>query len=233
MATRLPAEAFAREDESPDDLFYAQPRLVTHIDAYAVAAVGEAYRRFLPPDADLLDLMSSWVSHLPDDLPVRRLVGHGMNEVELARNPRLTEYVVQDLNRDPILPFPDASFDGVMICVSVQYLTRPIEVFAEIGRVLRPTTPLIVTYSNRCFPTKAVRIWRALNDEEHGGLVAVYAEDAAAFAPADIYDFSPRATGFGLPDDADLRRRVASGEIPSDPLYAVVARKCDEGSEAP
>ncbi len=223
MPARFPPGSFEREDESPDGYFYAEPRLVTHIDDYAIAAVGEAYRRFLPPDGEYLDLMSSWVSHFPADFAIGRLVGLGMNEVELARNPRLDERVVQDLNKEPRLPFEDARFDGVVICVSVQYLTRPVEVFAEIGRVLRPGAPLVVTFSNRCFPMKAVRLWQALDDEQHGQLVAAYAEDSGAFASARVFDLSPRLTFFGVPEDDALRQRVAAGEVYTDPLYAVVA----------
>src|SRR5262245_48425405 len=149
--------SFAKQDESPDVQFYAYERLVTHIDDPAIVAVGEAYRQFLPPNGDYLDLMSSWVSHFPDDMPINSLVGHGMNDIEMRNNPRLSEYFLQDLNLDPILPLPDNRFDGVVICVSVQYLTRPVEVFAEIGRVLKPGAPLVIAFSNRYFPTKAVR----------------------------------------------------------------------------
>jgi SAM-dependent methyltransferase len=203
---RFPPGSFRREDEAPDSIFYREPRLVTHIDDYAIEAVGDAYRRFLPPDGEYLDLMSSWVSHVPSDLKVRRLVGHGMNAEELARNPRLAEWFVQDLNEDPALPFEDARFDGAMICVSVQYLTRPVEVFAEVGRVLRPGAPVIVTYSNRCFPTKAVRIWLALDDADRGRLVATYVHLSDRFEAPEIHDLSPRK------------------EFYSDPLFAVVAR---------
>src|ERR671916_3252342 len=120
--SRFPPHAFRRQDESPDPVFYTPPRLVNHIDEYAIAAVGEAYRHFLPPDGEYLDLMSSWVSHFPADFPIKHLAGHGMNEEELRRNPRLDEWVVQDLNQDPKLPYDDNRFDGVVICVSVQYL---------------------------------------------------------------------------------------------------------------
>src|SRR5687768_6306303 len=149
MALQFPAGSFQRLDETPDYQFYEMPRLVTHIDEYAIAAVGEAYRKFLKPGGEYLDLMSSWVSHFPEDFDVGRLVGHGMNEDELRHNPRLSEYFLQDLNLDPKLPLANNRFDGVTICVSVQYLTRPVEVFAEIGRVLKPGAPVIVTFSNR------------------------------------------------------------------------------------
>jgi hypothetical protein len=218
----FPPEAFEREDESPDFDFYAEPRLVNHIDDYAIAAVGEAYRRFLPSGGDYLDLMSSWVSHFPADFPRNRIVGHGMNEAELQANPALASYVLQDLNQDPVLPFEDDAFDGVVICVSVQYLTRPVEVFREIGRVLKPGCPLVVAFSNRCFPMKAVRIWTSLGDEGHAQLVAAYAQAAGNFDAAEAFDLSPRHTLIGVPEA--LRERVSAGVIRTDPLYAVVAR---------
>jgi SAM-dependent methyltransferase len=220
---QFPPEAFDRVDESSDADFYAQPRLVNHIDDYAIAAVGEAYRRFLPPDGDYLDLMSSWVSHYPEDLPRNRIVGHGMNVVELAHNPALSEYWVQDLNADPVLPRADAEFDGVTICVSVQYLTRPVEVFAEIARVLKPGCPLVVAFSNRCFPTKAVAAWRYLDDQGHAELVAAYAKAAGGFDAAEGFDLSPRVTLIGVPEA--MQERVKSGAMPTDPLFVVVARR--------
>jgi SAM-dependent methyltransferase len=225
MQNRFPPGAFARRDESPDTIFYEQPRLVTHIDEYAIAAVGETYRRFLPAGGEYLDLMSSWVSHFPDDFPIGRLVGHGMNEVELRANPKLSDYFIQDLNQSQSLPYEDNSFDGVLVCVSIQYLTKPVEMFREISRILKPGAPLIVTYSNRCFQTKAVSIWLVLDDEEHGELVSTYASDAGAFDDIQIYDMSPRHTFYGVPEDAELRRKIANGLIYTDPLFAVVARK--------
>ncbi len=221
----FPDGAFQRIDESADSQFYEQARLVTHIDDYAIAAVGAAYRKFLQPKGEYLDLMSSWVSHFPDDFEIGRLVGHGMNEEELRRNPRLAEFFVQDLNADPKLPLEDNRFDGVTICVSVQYLTQPVAVFGEIARVLKPGAPVIVTFSNRCFPTKAVRIWQSLGNHDHGRLVALYCEQADGFDEAQLYDMSPQRTLAGVGPDEDLRRRITSGEIHTDPLFATVAPK--------
>lgn len=223
MQGRFPPGSFSREDESPDAQFYAEPRLVQHIDEFGIAAIGEAYRQFLPPNGEYLDLMSSWVSHFPEDMPVKSLVGLGMNEVELSKNERLSEYLVQDLNAEPRLPFDDARFDGVVIAVSVQYLTRPVEVFAEIGRVLKPGATLIVSYSNRCFPTKAVRIWGALEDREKVDLIAMYLYGAGLFEAPSLHDFSPRRTLIGVPQH--LWQRVRSGDLYTDPLYVVVAKR--------
>jgi SAM-dependent methyltransferase len=221
----FPDRSFERVDESPDTRFYDQPRLVNHIDDYAIAAVGEAYRQFLPAGGNFLDLMSSWVSHFPADMEIGSLTGHGINMVELANNHRLSKRFVQDLNADPRLPLDDDSFDGVVICVSVQYLTRPVAVFAEIGRVLKPGAPLVVAFSNRCFPTKAVALWQSLDDAGHAELVSVYAKRAGCFDEPEAFDFSPMRTLYGVPDVEPLRSRIASGEVRTDPLLVVVARK--------
>ncbi len=168
----LPARAFTKRDPTPDALFYLQPRLVTHIDDSAIAAVTASYRRHLPPGGRVLDLMSSWVSHLPDDVRYGHVTGHGMNADELAANPRLDQRFVQDLNAEPALPLPDRSFDAATICVSVQYLQHPVAVFREVLRVLRPAAPLVVSFSNRCFPTKAVAIWQSLDGPDQQRYVA-------------------------------------------------------------
>lgn len=150
----LPEEAFRRTDEAPDEEFYRTPRLVTHIDDQAIAAVTQLYRELFPAGGEILDLMSSWVSHLPPEIVYRRVIRVGMNEVELRRNEKLDSYVVQNLNADPRLRFRNAEFDGVAICVSIDYLTRPVEVLREVGRTLRVGCPTIVSFSNRCFPQR-------------------------------------------------------------------------------
>ncbi len=134
----LPPEYFERYDESDDRLFYLYPRLTAHIDELARCAVTQLIREELPHGGCLLDLMSSYVSHLPTDIPLTRVVGLGLNEDEMRLNPQLHEYVVHDLNDNPQLPFADATFDGVVCTVSVQYMTRPVEVFAEVARILKP-----------------------------------------------------------------------------------------------
>jgi SAM-dependent methyltransferase len=171
--TPLP-DRLGRNDERPDADFYAAPRLVTHIDAGAIAAVTAVYRAQFAEGGALLDLMSSWVSHLPPEVRYTRVAGLGMNAAELAANPRLTERVVQDLNETPALPWGDGEFDGAAICVSVQYLVRPVAVFREIARVLMPGAPLVVSFSDRCFPSKAVREWLSRDTAGHVGQVREY-----------------------------------------------------------
>ncbi len=200
---RFPEGFFDRADPSPDPGFYASPRLVHHIDERAVDAVGVLYAE-LGVTGDVLDLMSSWVSHLK--APPRSLTVLGLNEVELAANPMATARAVQDLNADPRLPFADASFDAVLNCVSVDYLVRPVDVLAEVARVLRPGRLSICTFSNRCFPTKAVRGWLSVPEEQRPGIVA---------------DYHRLAGGF----DEPVAEQRLTATWRHDPLWAVWARR--------
>jgi hypothetical protein len=188
----LKPAAFDKVDPSPDAEFYDFPRFVTHIDDAAIAEVTRVYRETLPAGGAVLDLMSSWVSHLPDEIPYASVVGHGMNAEELAANPRLTRWFVRDLNLDPVLPLDDDTFDGAALCVSVQYLQRPVEVFREVSRVLRQGAPFVVSFSNRCFPTKAVAIWRALSGPDQQRLVAAYMREAGFETVTDHASTPPR-----------------------------------------
>jgi len=198
----FPPGFFDRADESGDDRFYAVDRLLTHIDDGAIAAVTELYDE-LGLTGEVLDLCSSWISHF--STPPQRLVALGMNATELATNDAAVEWLVHDLNVDPSLTFDDASFDAVTCCVSVDYLTRPLEVFAEVARVLRPDGVFVCTFSNRCFPTKAIRGWLSTNDDGHCAIVSAYFE---------------LTDGFGEPV-VQLRNPGASG----DPLFAVWSRR--------
>ena len=193
--------AYDRFDPTPDAAFYLVERKVVHIEAGAIAALRDVYDRELPRGAPLLDLMSSWRSHLPDDPALGPVTGLGMNAAEMEDNPQLAGHLIHDLNADPRLPFADGTFGACACAVSVQYLTRPVEVFAEVARVLRPGGPAIVSFSNRCFPTKAVRPWVEGSDAEHVGLVRGYLQ-AAGFA--------------GVRDEAP--------PTPDDPLFVVTGR---------
>ena len=199
----LPDGAFTKLDAEDDEIFYEPPRLVCHIDDGAISALTGFYRTVLPPDGALLDLMSSWVSHLPPEIGYKEVIGHGMNAEELAANPRLSRRFTQNLNRDALLPLEDNSVDAAMICVSIQYLQQPVAVLREVARLLRPGAPLIISFSNRCFWTKAVAIWRALDDEGHARLVERYLRHA----------------GFGRIETHRLAEWV---EDVSDPMTAVV-----------
>jgi len=204
-ALRLPEGAFTKLDTEDDEFFYEPPRLVCHIDDGAIAALTGLYRTVLPPNSALLDLMSSWVSHLPPEIGYKEVIGHGMNAVELAANPRLSRWFIQNLNRETRLPLGDAGLDAAMICVSIQYLQQPVAVLRELARVLGPGAPLVISFSNRCFWTKAVAIWRALDDEGHARLVGHYLRHA----------------GF---ERIETHRLAEWVEDVSDPMIAVVGR---------
>lgn len=174
----LPADAFDKQDDGDDLSFYAPPRLVSHIDDAAVAALTAYYGRIIPADAVVLDLMSSWISHLPEALKTAEVIGHGMNAVELEANVQLDHWFVADLNAAPALPLADTSIDVALCCVGVQYLQQPVAVFAEVRRVLRPGGVFAISYSNRCFPTKAVRIWRSLDMAGQARLIRLYMQSS-------------------------------------------------------
>lgn len=201
-ADPFPPGFFARMDPADDAAFYVPARLVHHIDEGAVRAVGDLYEELGVDHGRVLDLMSSWVSHF--HVPPDELVVLGMNPAELQANGAADRCVVHDLNRVPDLPFDADSFDHAVCCVSVDYLTRPLQVFAEVAQVLRPGGLFVCTFSNRCFPTKAIRGWLAAGEAERVAIVRRY------FALTE---------GFG-PVSADLRT-PAHGD--GDPLWAVWA----------
>jgi len=206
----FPPEFFERADQSSDPSFYSSPRLVTHIDEQAISAVGTLYDE-LGIDGDVLDLMGSWVSHFRS--PPAHLTVLGMNVAELGQNRSASATVVHDLNADPLLPFSDGSFDAVVCCVSVDYLTRPVEVFTEVARVLCPERPFVCTFSNRCFPTKAIRGWLSADDEQRCAIVRRYFLLSGSF---------------GEPHS----ERRTPPEHRGDPLLAVWANR-SAGREAP
>jgi SAM-dependent methyltransferase len=199
----FPPGFFDRQDAGADDAFYGFPRLVTHIDDGAIAAVGALYEE-LGIDGEVLDLMGSWVSHFRT--APRNLTVLGMNPAELAANPMANATVVHDLNSDPRSPFDDDEFDAVVCCVSVDYLVRPVDVFRDVARVVRPGGLFVCTFSNRCFPTKAIRGWLLSTDEQHGEIVADYFRMSGRF------------------DEPTVSRRTPEGHR-GDPLFGVWSRR--------
>jgi SAM-dependent methyltransferase len=199
-------EHFAREDSDDDALFYSAPRLVKHIDAAACAALAAFYSRTLPLGGDILDLMSSYASHLPPEPGFGRVVGLGMNQVELEANSQLSERLIHNLNDNPVMPFRDKIFDACLLAVSVQYLIRPVEVFADIARVLKPGALLAISFSNRMFATKAVAIWRSIGDADHARLLEVYLKRAGGYEDLNLHILTPAGAA-------------------TDPLYVVSARR--------
>ncbi len=159
-------------DESDDALFYAEPRFVQHLDGGFRARLTELYRERIPPCAVVLDLMSSWVSHLPEDITYEEVIGHGLNEAELQANPRLDRHWLQNLNTDQRLPLPDASVDATLIVAGWQYLQQPEAIAAELLRITRPAGQVIVSFSNRMFFSKAPMVWTDGSDRDHLRYVA-------------------------------------------------------------
>jgi Methyltransferase domain len=211
-------EQFQRDDSRSDSIFYSEPRFVYHIDNFAISALTKYYES-LPAPGDALDFCSSHVSHYPSKWTTHslkeggRIVVMGMNALELEKNAIASEYKVQDLNENPVFPFAENSFDTVTCCVSVDYLTRPREVFAEVGRILRPGGRAIFSFSNRCFPTKAMRLWLQTGDLDHVWIVGAffhYTRDemgANLFEAPEGVDISPPSLGL------------------TDPMYVVTALK--------
>jgi hypothetical protein len=200
----LPSAAIAAAIDLPLAPASGDDGLVEHIDDAAIAAITDLYREIMPAGGAILDLMSSWVGHLPPEIAYRRVVGIGTDACVLAENPFLDEWRVQDLNRDPILPFATGEFDGAAICASIQNLTRPGEVIREVGRVLRRGSPLVVTFSNRCLASKAIACWCLHDETGQLCLVARYFAEAGNWADIRCLDRTPSGGG--------------------DPLYAVIGR---------
>ncbi|MGQ9920131.1 MAG: methyltransferase domain-containing protein [Desulfobacca sp.] len=213
------AEAFRRQNEQPDQEFYTQPRLVSHLDAQARQTLSALYGRLLRPGWRVLDLMSSWQSHLPPAYRAAEVVGLGLNEAELRQNPQLTGYVVQDLNENPGLPWRAGSFDAVLCTVSVEYLTRPLQVFAEVRRLLKPGGIFVVSFANRWFPPKVVQIWTELLDFERLGLTLEYFLRTGGFT--DLATFSARGWPRPVEDKYFPQMRF------SDPIFAAWGCKED------
>ena len=191
MENAIPATYLQRVDATADALFYQTPRFVAHIDLATILALTQFYRQHLPVGGDVLDLMSSWISHLPGEIDYGRVAGLGMNHEELQANPRLADFTVHDLNANAVLPYADAVFDAVLNAVSIQYLTQPIAVFKEVARVLRPNGMFVVAMSHRLFPTKAIAAFCHLAPAQRIELVKQYFSWAEVFAEAQFIDCSP------------------------------------------
>lgn len=213
----LSATNRAKLDETNDSLFYAAPRFVNHVDDGFLQQLTDLYRQRLTPHSRVLDLMSSWVSHLPPELELDWVEGHGMNSEELERNPRLNHYFVQNLNDTPQLPLDDCTFDAVLNTVSVQYLQQPEVVFAEIHRVLKPGGLAIMSFSNRMFYQKAIAAWRDSSEAGRVQLVERYFQSVSGFSTPEVIANAPEVPMllqmFGL--------------AAADPFYAVIAQRME------
>jgi len=214
----LPDDAFSRADETDDRIFYSRERLVSHLDSLALATIEDVIGQLLHDSGPvILDLMASWDSHIPPGINPSKVVGLGLNELELEQNAVLDEYVIHDLNTSPDLPFPDSTFDAVLCTVSVDYMVRPLSVFRDVARILKPGGLFLVIFSNRYFQAKVVKIWRHLGEEERIGFVQRLFLDAGMFEEPQLF------VSRGRPRPRD--DKYAPLGIPSDPVYAVYAAK--------
>ncbi len=204
---------FHRADENPDSRFYEMPRFVNHIDDTAIGHIRTLYGKLIKPQMRVLDLMSSWTSHLPKELELAKLTGLGMNAEELKRNERLSDYLVHDLNENPNLPFENNSYDAAICSVSVEYMTKPFEIFAEIARILKPGGMFVLTFSNRRFPPKVVKIWEELHEFERMGLVMEYFLQTEKFNNISTYS----VRGYPRPETDKYYPQM----LTSDPVFAV------------
>ena len=207
MESPYPQDSFGKDDETDDELFYVEPRLVVHVDDNAINSIQSYYSKVFPENAIVLDLMSSWKSHFPTNKQFKKTVGLGLNAIEMENNPSLDEFFVQNINVDPTLPFEANYFDAVVIVVSIQYVSKPIELFQEIARILKPDSFCHVIYSNRMFPTKAVWLWKALSDDMRAQLIASYFHST---------------NNFGKPEFKNITEVTGSS---IDPVFVVSSKK--------
>jgi hypothetical protein len=204
----LRPEQRSKLDPTNDEDFYSFPRLVTHVDDRFIDQLTRLYRERLQPQTRILDLMSSWVSHLPQEMEFSHVEGHGMNAEELAKNSRLDHYFVQNLNLDPKLPLKDGEFAAVLNCVSVQYLQYPEAIFSEILRILQPGGIAIISFSNRMFFQKAIAAWRDSSERDRVELVKSYFQSVPGFTTPTVIANQGGLFSWG-----------------ADPFYAVLAEK--------
>lgn len=205
----------AKLDDSDDTLFYDSPRFVTHVDDGFIQQLTDLYRERLKPNTHILDLMSSWVSHLPDDVQFAHIEGHGLNAEELDRNPRLDHYFVQNLNQDPKLPLADQAFDAVLNTVSVQYLQYPEAIFSEIYRILKPGGIAIISFSNRMFYQKAIQAWRDGSERDRVELVKRYFRSVPGFTEPEVIERQSQVPS--------VFQMLGLGG--GDPFYAVISSR--------
>ncbi len=213
----LQPEQRSKLDQTNDQDFYALPRLVTHVDESFIDQLTLLYHERLQPNTRIFDMMSSWVSHLPDNMKFAHVEGHGMNEEELARNPCLDHYFTQNFNENRRFPLADEEFDAVLNAVSVQYLEYPEEIFQEIHRVLKPGGVAIISFSNRMFYQKAISAWRDSSEAMRVELVKRYFKSVDGFSEPEVIQkeasVPPIFQIFGMGG--------------SDPFYAVLAYRKD------
>jgi SAM-dependent methyltransferase len=211
-------DAFSRDDSSDDKIFYEKDRFVNHIDKVAINTVEQLIGDLvIEKNPVILDLMAGWDSHIPESLNTSEVIGLGLNENELKKNKSLTGYLLHDLNADTKLPFNDNYFDLVINSLSVDYMIKPLEVFQEAGRVLKPGGLYLVIFSNRMFPRKAVKVWKDSSESERIILVEEFFQGSGIFEKPVKFV----SKGKDRPEDDKYYEYCRL----SDPVYALYAEK--------
>ncbi|MGF1459257.1 MAG: class I SAM-dependent methyltransferase [Leptolyngbyaceae cyanobacterium] len=217
MKALLQSHQRTKLDPTSDTLFYDTPRFVTHVDEGFIQQLTALYRERLQPEMRVFDMMSSWVSHLPEDISFEWVEGHGLNAEELAKNPRFDHHFVQNLNENDCLPLADQSFDAVLNTVSVQYLQYPEAVFAEIYRILKPGGIAVISFSNRMFYQKAIAAWRDASEMQRVELVKRYFQSVPGFGTPEVV---------AKPASVPMMMQML-GLGGGDPFYAVIAERME------
>tara|TARA_Y100001968_G_C19149994_1_gene615706 strand:- start:39 stop:692 length:654 start_codon:yes stop_codon:yes gene_type:complete len=200
-----------KEDNKDDEIFYSNPRFVYHLDKSFRNRLTSLYSEYLKPNTILLDLMSSWVSHLPENITFKKVLGHGLNKIELAANKRLDEYWVQNFNKDQILPLEDSSVDYCTLVAGWQYLQYPELISSELKRIIKPNGQLIISFSNRAFWQKSPRIWVEGSSLDRANYISAILVSQGWNVPTRIVDENTQAKLFGFFNQQN------------DPFYAILA----------
>ena len=212
-------EDFSREDETSDAEYCQHPEHIENLDTLALSTIEDLFVRLIPKGAEILDLMAGVDSHIPSEIQPARITGVGLDSKGLDENAKLSEKIIHDLNGGKPLPFNDDEFDVALITLSIEYITKPLELFEEVARILKSSGLFIITFSNRMFPPKAVNIWKNTGEQERVALVK------KLISLSDRYTVIGDFESSGKPRPKDDRYYMLG--IPSDPIYAVWARPND------